>query len=621
MMPSHTSLSKQILSTDPHATGQPTRHHVLYPGSSGKLIEDAIVQTLAALWESESLEPEDFPLVELEHPADPSHGDWATNVALKLAKPLRQAPRQIADKIAENLQQSLSSIVSKVEVAGPGFINFYLSQEYLLTALGTVLEQAASFGQTAIRADKRLMIEHTQPNSHKEMHVGHLRNSVLGMAEVRLHRAIGYDIISTTYGGDVGPHVAKCLYGLKDTDLAQLTDPDAQVRAIGDAYVRGNQAESEDPTAAQEIRRINKAIYEGTDAALLERWKTTFEWSVARQKAIYQRIGSTFVRYYWESEVWQKGIVEVKKHLGSVFEESDGAVIFDGEKFGLHKRVFITSQGTPTYEAKEIGLEKLKTEEFDFDYCIVQTGNDQADYFKVVIVAFEQVFPDLKGIFENQTFGMVTVPSGKMSSREGNVVRCEEVLDEMEQRAWQEVDNRYPDLDASNKQTLAREISLSATKYALLKYDPKQNIVFNPEETLSFSGDSGPYLQYVCVRIGSILDKARQDEALASFVDEKPDLENLVAWREQLTSEETLLLRKLLLLPEVVIRAALEYKPNYLTTYLFELAQLFNDFYNAAPVLKADPGIARGRLALARATRQVLANGLFLLGIAVPERM
>jgi len=620
-MSSTTPLSRQIDSADPHEAGQPTRHHVLYSGSPGKLIEVAIVQTLESLWQAESLPEEEFPLVELEHPADPSHGDWATNVALKLAKPLRQPPRQIADKIAGNLQQSLSQLVSKVEVAGPGFINFTLNHEYLLTGLDAVLEQAGSFGQTAIRANKCVMIEHTQPNSHKEMHVGHLRNSVLGMAEVRLHQAIGYEIISTTYGGDVGPHVAKCLYGLKDTDLTLLTDPDEQVRAIGDAYVRGNQAEGADPAAAAEIRRINKAIYEGTDTELLERWKTTFEWSVARQKAIYRRIGSEFARYYWESEVWQKGVIEVKKHLGTVFEESDGAVIFDGERFGLHKRVFITSQGTPTYEAKEIGLEKLKTEEFEFDYCIVQTGNDQADYFKVVIVAFEQVFPDLKGVFENQTFGMVTVPSGKMSSREGNVVRGEEVLDEMEQRAWQEVDSRYPELDVSSKQTLAREISLSATKYALLKFDPKQNIVFNPEETLSFSGDSGPYLQYVCVRIGSILEKARQEEALASFVDENPTLGDLASWREQLTQEETLLLRKLLLLPEVVIRSALEYKPNYLTTYLFELAQLFNDFYNAAPVLKADPKIARGRLALARGTRQVIANGLTLLGIAVPERM
>lgn len=603
-----------------HIKGESTRHHVLYPGSIGKQIETALLEVLDAIWTLKGLADADFPLVELEHPADLAHGDFATNVAMKLAKPLRQNPRQIADEIVERIRKhTIAEQLDNVEVAGPGFINFTLSTHSLLETLATITEQGDDFGRTHIRDGKRIMIEHTQPNSHKEVHVGHLRNSLLGMAEIRLHRAIGYDVISATYGGDVGPHIAKCIWGLQHGgfDIHRATTLDEKVHLIQAAYIAGTQAAAKDPEVETEIKRLNKVIYEKSDPDVMTLYQETRDWSIERQKQVYARIGTDFDRYYWESEVWEKGLQEVKAHIGDVFEESDGAVIFDGEKFGLHKRVFLTSQGTAPYEAKDLGLILLKLQEYDFDYCIIQTGNDHIAYFQVLICAFEQIHPEHKGKIEAEHFGMVNIPSGKMSSREGNVILAEDILDEMHTRAAKELSSRNEEMPTKTVELSAELIGQAATKYAMLKYDPTQDMTFDPDNTLSFNGDSGPYLQYVCARIGSLLAKAGADVRAWRAMPQRPD----PTWSSSLHPTARLLLRKLGRLPEIIIRSALEYKPNYLTSYLFDIAQAFNDFYQACTILGAEPEIVSARLALSAATRQVLVNGLRLLGIGVPGRM
>ena len=612
--PSSSSRPHQPEAKEPHVPNTTSAHHILVPGSMGKQIETALVLTLEELWTQNNFDPADFPIVVLEHPADMNHGDWSTNVAMKLAKILHQNPKQIAAQIATQVTTKLpADFIQKVEVAGSGFINFYLSSSSLINRLQQILTAKDHFGQTAIRDGMTVMIEHTQPNSHKEIHIGHLRNSMLGMAEIRLHRAIGYKVISATYGGDVGLHVARCLWGLRGVDLNEFKTLTDKVHAIQAAYIRGTQTSATDPQVEAEIKLINKAVYEKSDPEMMTLWQQTRDWSIERHKEIYARVGTYFDRYYWESEVWEKGMAVVNQYTGSIFEKSDGAVIFDGEKYGLHKRVFITSQGTPTYEAKEIGLEKLKLDEYKLDYGVIQTGMDHMDYFKVVLKVVGLIYPEMDGRFNSEHFGMVNVPSGKMSSREGNVILGEDVLDEMHRRAYAEVNKRYPEMPEDTKNQIAETIGLGATKYTLVKYDPKQDITFDPDVTLSFSGDSGPYLQYVCVRIQSILDKAQTATAAATT--------NLDAWTNELQPAELSLLRKLYQLPEVIIRSALEYKTNHLTNYLFELAQIFNNFYLACPVLKSDGQTLAGRLALSEATRQVLVNGLAILGIDVPEKM
>jgi len=639
---------------DAHQRDTTTRHHVLYPNSSGQKIEVTLLEVLRGIWEEQKLNAADFPIIELEHPADMAHGDWATNVAMKLARPLKQNPRQIATEIVTRLDTVKIKPWSRVEVAGPGFINFFLSDDGLLrTILDEIENLDKRYGQTQIRQGRKVMIEHTQPNSHKALHIGHLRNSVLGMAQVRLHRAIGYEVKSVTYGGDVGPHIAKCLWGLQhgNYDLESAQTLDEKVELIQQAYILGTQAAADNPEVETEIKRLNKVIYEQSDPEVMAIYERTRDWSIEKQKQLYARVGTEFDRYYWESEVWKRGLQEVRDRVGGVFVESEGAVIFDGEKYGLHKRVFITSQGTAPYEAKDLGLILLKMDEYDFDYCIIQTGNDHIDYFKVLICAFEQIHPEYAGKIQAEHFGLVNIPSGKMSSRHGNVVLAEDVLDEMKARALKTINDRRPeatddsegkgastyidaegveqldlvaaanrrpqDMSLETRENLAEQIGQAATKFALLKYDPKQDIVFDPDVTMSFTGESGPYLQYVCVRISGIAAKAMA--AGKSML--RPDHAALLRWIADAAPEERILLRKLGLLPEVIIRSALEYKVNYLTTYLFDVAQAFNDFYQACPVLKAEPEIRQARAALCDATEQVLRNGLALLGIAVPERM
>ncbi|HNT29449.1 MAG TPA: arginine--tRNA ligase [bacterium] len=597
-------------STQIHKRGTSTKNYILTPGSLGLQIRDAIVSNLRSIWLHEELNPKYFPIVEIEHPADLSHGDWACSIALQLAKILKQNPFEIATELAELVGQDNIAGIAKIEVIKPGFINFHLSAAWLAQQTELILKQAEKFGQVENRVGKTIMIEHTQPNTHKALHVGHLRNTVLGMAEVRLHRAVGYEVISTTYGGDVGPHIAKCIYGLRGEDLTKYPTLDDQIKLLADSYVKGGTEESE--AAEEEMKRINKALYEQSDEEINTLWEITREWSIAKQKEIYVRVGTELERFYWESEVWRRGVELIQQNMGTVFTESQGAIIFEGERYGLHTRVFMTGQGTPTYEGKELGLESLKMEEYDFDFNVIQVGNDHEPYFSVVIKALEEVFPDKKGVFESEHFGMVSIPSGKMSSRTGNVIFLEDILNEMHERAYAEVDKRYPDLPAEKKNALAETIGIGATKYALLKYDPRQDITFDPEQTLSFTGDSGAYLQYVCVRIQSLLEKAQQQhmslDAQLSTLD--------------FSQEELTLLRKLYRLPEIIIHAQLEYKPNHLCSYLFDLAQTFNDFYQACPVLNAEKQeIVAARLFLCQATLQVLRNGLAVLGIAVPEKM
>jgi|GEM_PF-74468 len=606
----------QPTALDNHEEGTSTRHHVLYPGSIGEKIKNHVIASLKAIWTRDDLTPSQFPIVDLERPADDTHGDWATNVAMQLARVLRKNPLAIAQNLATALQTGLPAEVERVEAVTPGFINFHLTKQALLNEYSKIRTQGETFGQTEIRTGQTIMIEHTQPNSHKEIHIGHLRNTAIGMTQVRLHRLLGYKVYSATYGGDVGPHVAKCLWGLRGVDLDQYTTVSEKVHAIQAAYIKGTQAAATDPAVEEEVKAINKAVYQKSDPELTALWQRTRDWSIEMHKEVYERFGTYFDRYYWESEVWEKGLEEVKKRVGTVFEDSQGAVIFDGEPYGLHKRVFVTSQGTATYEAKEIGLEQLKMDEYDLSFGVIQTGTDHIDYFKVVLKVVGIIYPEMKDRFTAEHFGMVNIPSGKMSSREGNVVLAMDVLDEMHSRAYKEIDQRSPELSQEAKDCTAELIAISATKYALLKNEPKMDMIFDPDLTLSFTGDSGPYLQYVCVRIQSMIAKGAAKGLKAT-----EDADVMRSWSEQMTVQEATLLKKATQLPEVIIRAALEYKPNYLTSYLFELAQAYNDFYQACPVLSADKDIAEARLALSESTAQVLRNGLTLLGIKVPDRM
>lgn len=555
-----------------------------------KAISEALSKALADLG-IEGVEPV------LERPADMAHGDWATNVALAAAKQAGKNPRELADEIVAKLSESMPEHVVSIDVAGPGFINFKLSSEYFLNVISKIDKR---FGASASYAGKTILVEYTQPNILKPFHIGHLMSNAIGESLSRLIENAGATVKHLNYQGDVGLHVAKALWGIRDLN-ADIHDIDA----VGKAYAHGAQAYENNEQAKEEIHTINKQVYE-KDPEVMELYEAGKATSLARFEELYAILGTTFDRYYLESEVFKRGleIVSEGKEKG-IFKESDGAIVFPGEDHGLHTRVFITSKGLPVYEAKELALAELKAQEFPgFDTSITTTAVEQEQYFNVVLKAFGLLRPDLDGKFKHVAHGMMQLAHGKMSSRLGNVITGESlvlgIIDEVRGRMGERV---APEAVMG----VAQMIGVAAIKYSVLRQAVKKNIIFDEEKSLSFEGDSGPYIQYACVRARSIVEKAAQ----AGIV---PSLETTP---DEVGGVERLLER----FPEVAERAARELEPHHVATYAIELASAFNSWYAHEQIINVDDALSPYRVALAQKVGIVLERALWLLGIRVPEAM
>lgn len=535
----------------------------------------------------------------VDYPADPRHGDYATNVALVAAKTLGKNPRELAQDLQGRLQEL--DFVEKVEIAGPGFVNFWIKNgEFLYVIEGDSEASSTKF------TGQKIVVEFAHPNTHKAFHIGHLRNITTGESVIRLLEQGGADVVRVNYQGDVGMHIAKCLYGILHNEAFALEkvkdDVKERVEMLGKAYAAGSKAFEEDPEAKKEVGKINKQIY-AKDPAIWDLYQTTRQWSLDYFETIYERVGSHFERYYFESEVYEAGKTLVLDGLKKgLFEESDSAIIFPGKKAGLHDRVFVTGEGNPTYEGKEMGLGQLQFKENNPDLIIHVVGPEQAGYFQVVFEALAQLFPETRGKEYHLAYGWVKLKHGKMSSRTGNVILGEWLLDEAKKKILES----YKTSDE-----IAEQVAVAAVKYSFLRVSTGQEIAFDLEESISFDGNSGPYLQYTFARTQSVLAKSQK-----SKVESYKLAEGL-----QLQTEERELLRLLARFPEMVEEAAERLSPNVLCTYLFDLAQNFNLFYQKCPILKAEGETREFRLHLTQATGNVLQKGLALLGIKAPHKM
>lgn len=574
-----------------------------------------------------------FPEIEpfLGHPAE-AHGDYATNVALVLGKAQKakferqklKTPLGLAKEIAKSYLLGPRSFLEKIEVAPPGFLNFWLKKETLCKELEKVLKEGETYGRTDFAQRKKVMVEFAHPNTHKPFHIGHLRNITLGESIVRLLEFGGPKVIRANYQGDVGLHIAKCLWGIKknlQSKIANLRslNLEEKIEILGKAYVRGAKAYDLDPKARKEIEEFNQKIYQKLPA-VKDLWEKTRNWSLKYFARIYKRVDSYFDRYYFESEVADLGKKIVLESLKKgIFEESDGAIIFPGRKYGLHHRVFLTRQGLPTYEAKDLALAKLQFQEFDPDLIIHLVGPEQKGYFEVVFKALEEIFPKTQGKECHLLYGWVRLKTGKMSSRTGEVVLGEWLLEEVEKR----LRKRF-----KMEGEIAETVAVGAVKYSFLKVSPWQDIVFDIEESINLEGNSGPYLQYTYARIQSVLKKSQilnlphrpasrgEQAGLKSQIASK-----LKVGKQKLEEEESLILRSVYRFPEIAREAAQKYSPNLVCAYLFNLSQKFNLFYQKYPILKVGGEKREFRLKLTRAVGQIIRNGLFLLGIGAPERM
>ncbi|TSC73535.1 MAG: arginyl-tRNA synthetase [Parcubacteria group bacterium Gr01-1014_48] len=531
----------------------------------------------------------------LEHP-DSGHGDYATNIALILAKRGSKNPRELAERIAARLQDKRGENIRSITVAGPGFVNFHLTKSFFAKNVQEILSDIENFGKNSLLSGKKIMVEYTDPNPFKVFHIGHLMTNTIGESLARLFEFSGAEVKRANYQGDVGLHIAKAIAAKLRSRAIWITAAD-----VGASYAQGEELFAKESDFVQEV---NKKVYEKSDDAVNDAYAEGRAISLAAFEEMYKLLGTKFDFYFFESEVAEEGKNIVLEYLKKgVFEKSEGAVIFRGEPYGFHTRVFLTKEGLPPYEAKDLALAARKFAVYPYDKSFVITALEQNAYYAVVRQAMSFIYPELAHKTVQIGHGMMRVASGKMSSRKGNVVTGESLVHDALALAAEKI--RDEQMNVDEKSAISKCVGIGALKFSILKQQIKSDIVYDEERSFSLEGDSGPYLQYAAVRANAVRARAEEAGLVRSF--EKKD---------DIHAVERLLYQ----FPEIVERAAVEHEPHHIATYLIELAGSFNSFYAAEKIIGGGAA-APYRLALTEATFAVLKNGLHLLGIGVPGKM
>lgn len=556
-------------------------------------IRAAINKALTALGVEEVSFVVDFPTEKT------SGADYFSNVAMVVAKKMGKSPVEVAEMIRDTFWMQA---VTSVDVAGPGFLNFYIDRTWYTKQLENILNDEENWGKGVSQKGEVVLVEYTSPNLFKPLHVGNLVGNIVGEALTRLFEFEGATVKRLNYPSDIGLTVAKAVWGLMQTG----GNPE-DINQLGEAYRFGNDAYENDEAAKVNIVEVNHALYSGSDDEIMTLRAKGIATSKGQLDLICTRLGTKFDAVIYESEAADLGIKTVKGNIGRVFEESEGAIVYKGEKIGLHTRVFLNSKGLPTYEAKDLGNFALKQELFpDWTTSLIVTGSEQTEYFKVLYAAIRELFPQIDAThlnLEHVPTGFLTLTTGKMSSRKGNVLTGESLLADMEESAREKAAGTRTD----NIDELTEQVAVAALKYQILRQAVGSNIVFDKERALSFEGDSGPYLQYTHARILSVLEKAKS-LGIHSSVDVAP--------------EKTFEVQKVLSrFPAVTETALWERSPHKVATYLTELAAAFNTFYAHEKIADVSDEYRNYKTAVTKAVGVTLKKGLWILGIKAPERM
>jgi arginyl-tRNA synthetase len=539
----------------------------------------------------------------LEHPTELSHGDYATNVALAGAKQIGKNPREVAEMVVAELEKNKIAEIESVSIAGPGFINFKLDKKFFAEEIPSIISNGEHFGKISVHAGKKILVEHSSPNLFKPFHVGHMMNNAIGESLVRLMKASGAEVHRMSFPSDISLGIAKAIFIILEKQVeGQLFEPH-DIVLLGNAYVEGTKRYDEDESVHGRVKEIANNLYGNIDSPELRAFIACKDFNVKYFEHIVGRLGSEFDSYIFESEAGVVGKDLVLKNTPSVFTESDGAIVYIPEESKKHisTSVFINSQGNPTYEAKDLGLLDLKFERENPDLSLFVTDYQQIPHFDAVLDAAEKINKDWKEKSVHVPHGRMSFKGQKMSSRLGNVPLATDILDTI----LEEVVERSGERDLTDE--TKDSIAIGAIKFAILRAKPGQNINFDPETSLSFEGDSGPYLQYTHARISSLIEKGA-----GLGIDPK------YSEGQEISDVEKIVYR----LPEVVEMAVSEYAPQYVVTYLLQVAQAFNSYYASNIIVdEANKEISAHRLAIAQAVQIVLKNGLNLLGIKAPTRM
>jgi arginyl-tRNA synthetase len=550
----------------------------------------------------------------IERPPSPEMGDYAFP-CFTLAKAMRKAPPAIAGELAERLNAAARAqpLLTAVEAAGP-YLNFRVAPEAMAEHTLRGVLDGSYFGRSRGEGREKVMVEYSQPNTHKAFHVGHMRNVALGDALVRIMEYNGHEVVAANYIGDIGTHIAKCLWYYLHH---RAEEPPSQNRGewLGTLYTAAESTlEAADPDARKtydaEIREVLQKLEAGA-GELHDLWRETRRWSLDAFDEIYSWLGARFDRVFHESEM-ELGRRVVEEGLArGVFQRSEGAVGIDLEPYKLGFFLVLKADGTSLYATKDLALAQVKFQDFGIEESIYVVGAEQTLYFRQVFKTLELLGYPQAANCHHLPYGLVMLPEGKMSSRAGNVILFSRLREELngyiEDHYMHAHRGEWPDGEIEET---TRRIAVAAIRYGMIKQDPGKSIVFNLEDWLVSEGDTGTYLCYAYTRIRSVLRKVEMEP--------NPEADYTLLILEN----ERTLVRELYDFNRAVEQAGVQLRPNLVANALFQIAKAFSRTYTTSPVKQAeDPAVGEARLALFTATGKVLEQGLALLGIEPPERM
>jgi len=554
-----------------------------------------------------------------------------TLVVFPFVKAARKAPAQVAAELGEAMKTQCPGLIDKYN-AVQGFLNLVIADSYWLQTLQTIAADD-NYGQQPDR-HQLMMVEYSSPNTNKPLHLGHVRNNLLGASIARIQEANGWKVVKTNIVNNRGIHICKSMlawlrYGNGETPETSGKKGD---HLIGDYYVRFDkeykkQREElkaqgmDEETAKKEAPLIKEAHemlrkWEANDPEIRSLWAKMNEWVYAGFDETYRRMGVSFDKIYYESDTYLVGKGEVERGLkeGLFYRREDGSVWADLTQDGLDEKLLLRSDGTSVYMTQDIGTAKLRFEDYPIDRMVYVVGNEQEYHFKVLSLLLDKLgFPFGKELV-HFSYGMVELPNGKMKSREGTVVDADDLMDEMEETARRmsaDKVNTLTGITEEEAREIARIVGMGALKYFILKVDPRKNMLFNPEESIDFNGNTGPFIQYTYARIRSVLRKAEDaGKGTAGIQDIR------------LNGKELALIQRLSEFPQTVRQAGDDFSPAVIANYAYALASEFNSFYHDFSILgEKDEAVRAFRLKLSETVAKVISKASYLLGIEMPERM
>lgn len=558
--------------------------------------------------------------VSVETPPDPAMGDVGFPM-FSFAKMFRMAPPAIAADIAAVLSAhpSVASLGS-VKPVGP-YVNVFLAKAMMSnTILSTILEAGSSYGKGTSMAGKRVMIEFSSPNTNKPLHLGHLRNDALGESISRILAYSGAEVFKVNIVNNRGIHICKSMLayskffaGQSPESLGLKSD-----RFVGDCYVKYNNYSKEHPEQAEKEAQDLLLAWEAGDKEVIELWKRMNEWAEQGIRQTYERTGISFDKLYYESETYLKGRDEILSGLqkGIFYQEEDGSIWVNLETIGLEKKILLRKDGTSIYITQDIGTAIYRHGDWAFNQLIYVVGNEQQYHFKVLFYVLKALGYDWASDLYHLSYGMVNLPEGRMKSREGTIVDGDDLINSLRDGALEEIQAKGREEAVGDPADVAEKIALAALHYFLLQVSPAKDMIFNPHESLSFQGNTGPYLQYMGARMCSILKKVESSSEYAS-ISASP------VSAELLDSEaEWELIKVLGDFGKQVERAAEGHDPSIITAYLYDLSRAFSRFYHDCPILgAASPAMSRSRLELVKAARITLINAMDLVLVPFVDSM